>query len=118
MRISFQRQCDGLYSHPDAPRCEHTLELAVELPEIKTWDWDNDFAAPYLGPWEAAATAIGWRRINGPGESHKLAMYGGMIIVPSVKAWVSCPDCVKIEGWQNIRGVGGVIFDATEGALS
>lgn len=90
MKVSIQRQCDGFYADIPGPRCDSRMEVAFEVA-------DRVEERVFVGAWESAAAALGWRRLHGPGATELLGTVGMSpeFVVPSTKAWVACPGCVK-----------------------
>lgn len=122
--ISIQRQCDGTPTQND--RCEARLELQIDNP----YATDATFM-PMAGQlaWVEAARAQGWRCQNGPGEQYlsKIRAQPGMeptiLLVPFVKAWVSCAGCSRAMSLvcarclaEHCSCIGGPWFNAISSA--
>ncbi len=91
MKLSIQRQCDGSYGHPTAPRCNKRLDVVTEV---------ADRLAPreFQDAWKSIATAMGWRR-HGEGEPVMARGDGELVTVPFTRTgWIMCPECVVASG--------------------
>lgn len=116
MKISLQRQCDGV--HPDLGEptrtCEARVHLELELPDhVPTPEWNE--------AWDSALAALGWRRVGGPAEEiRRVGTTERLYVVPDAKTWVVCPEHAKGMvcnrcGFKACSCMGGPRFDVRVG---
>lgn len=93
MKLSIQRQCDGLAE--GRTECDERLEISMTVPDPV----NRETSKQWTDTWEQLAANIGWRRTGGPGQTYmgeNLMIGGTQYVIPSTRCWVVCPDCAKL----------------------